>query len=460
MRRKLTDFVGVLVLIVIVVCSVGAVSDLLENKESDRRYASFFTEEQAVDVLLIGSSHIRHGVFPMELWRTRGIAAYNLAGNGCTIPSAYWVLVNALDYRVPEVVVMDVFDMWPGRIVSDRYGHVHDQFDAFPLSLHKAQMVLDLFRDPALTDRNGNSLYEKRWEFFWNLGEYHSRWASLGKEDFAGERAIEERSRVWKGAEPLSGVVERREHKYKKKGDGGLPVYDEQSRQYLEKMIDLCDDRGIRLILVNTGFDCSDEAKLFHDSVVDIAADNGVPYYDFTKEDFIDFGTDLNSTGHNTHVNFSGAEKMSERVGDILAEEGCLQDHRGDAAYEQWRADCEAFIAGKHEYLKEQEDLENYLMFLYDDDYRVMFDIREDSLLEEEKLKRLVENLGERVEAWSADEWDEVDWGAEALDSMALESEALDPETEDTADLIIAVYSKHDGKVVDVRSFKNLSVVP
>ena len=87
MRRKLTDFVGVLVLIVIVVCSVGAVSDLLENKESDRRYASFFTEEQAVDVLLIGSSHIRHGVFPMELWRTRGIAAYNLAGNGCTISS-------------------------------------------------------------------------------------------------------------------------------------------------------------------------------------------------------------------------------------------------------------------------------------------------------------------------------------------------------------------------------------
>ena len=450
MRRKLTGFVGVLVLIVMVVCSVGAVSNLLENKESDWRYASFFKEEQAVDVLLIGSSHIRHGVFPMELWRTRGIAAYNLAGNGCTIPSAYWVLVNALDYQVPAVVVMDVFDMWPGRIVSDRYGQVHEQFDAFPLSVHKAQMVLDLFRDPMLTDRNGNNLYEKRWEFFWNLGEYHSRWASLGKDDFAGERAIAEKSRVWKGAMPLSGVVERKEHKYKEMGDGSgaaeageQPVYDEQSREYLEKIIDLCDDRGIRLILVNTGFDCSDEAKLFHDSVVDIAADKGVPYYDFTKEDFIDFGTDLNSTGHNTHVNFSGAEKMSERVGDILAEAGSLQDHRGEAAYEQWRADCEAFIAGKHEYLKEQEDLENYLMFLYDDDYRVLFDVREDSLLGAEKAKRLVANLGERVEAWTADDWDEVDWGAEALD--------LEPS--DTADLIIAVYSKHDGKVVDVRDF-------
>ena len=455
MRRKLTGFVGVLVLIVMVVCSVGAVSNLLENKESDWRYASFFKEEQAVDVLLIGSSHIRHGVFPMELWRTRGIAAYNLAGNGCTIPSAYWVLVNALDYQVPAVVVMDVFDMWPGRIVSDRYGQVHEQFDAFPLSVHKAQMVLDLFRDPMLTDRNGNNLYEKRWEFFWNLGEYHSRWASLGKDDFAGERTIAEKSRVWKGAMPLSGVVERKEHTYKKSGAGEQPVYDEQSKEYLEKIIDLCDDRGIRLILVNTGFDCSDEAKLFHDSVVDIAADQGIPYYDFTKEDFIDFGTDLNSTGHNTHVNFSGAEKMSERVGSILAKEGNLQDHRGDAAYEQWRADCEAFIAGKHEYLKEQEDLENYLMFLYDDDYRVMFDVREDSLLEEEKVKRLTDNLGERIEAWSAEEWDEVDWGAEALDS-----EALDSEPADDADLIIAVYSKHDGKVVDVRSFKNLSVVP
>ena len=136
---------------------------------------------------------------------------------------------------------------------------------------------------------------------------------------------------------------------------------------------------------------------------------------------------------------------MSERVGDILAEAGSLQDHRGEAAYEQWRADCEAFIAGKHEYLKEQEDLENYLMFLYDDDYRVLFDVREDSLLGAEKAKLLVANLGERVEAWTADDWDEVDWGAEALD--------LEPS--DDADLIIAVYSKHDGKVVDVRGFKN-----
>lgn len=56
---------------------------------------------------------------------------------------------------------------------------------------------------------------------------------------------------------------------------------------------------------------------------------------------------------------------------------------------------------------------------------------------------RLVANLGERVEAWTADDWDEVDWGAEALD--------LEPS--DDADLIIAVYSKHDGKVVDVRGF-------
>lgn len=185
----------------------------------------------------------------MELWKTRGISAYNLAGNGGTIPSSYWVLVNALDYRVPEAVVMDVFDMWPGRIVSDRYGQVHEQFDAFPLSVHKAQTVLDLFRDPSLTDRAGNNLHEKRWEFFWNLGEYHSRWSSLGKDDFAGERAISESSRVWKGAMPLSGVVDRKKHVYKENGAsadsaGGseadsqaekAPVYDEQSKAYLER---------------------------------------------------------------------------------------------------------------------------------------------------------------------------------------------------------------------------------
>ena len=453
MRKKLTQMIGGFVLIIIIVISVAGASDLLENKESDYRYASFFTEKQPVDVLLIGSSHVRHGIFPMELWKTRGISAYNLAGNGGTIPSSYWVLVNALDYRVPEAVVMDVFDMWPGRIVSDRYGQVHEQFDAFPLSVHKAQTVLDLFRDPSLTDRAGNNLHEKRWEFFWNLGEYHSRWSSLGKDDFAGERAISESSRVWKGAMPLSGVVDRKKHVYKENGasadsaggseadsqDGKALVYDEQSKVYLEKIIKLCKDRDIRLILINTGYDCSDEAKLFHDSVGGIADSYGVPYYDFTGEDIIDFDTDLNSTGHNTHVNFSGAQKMTERVGNILAENCKLKDHRDDAAYEKWRSDCEAYIADKHNYLREQEDLENYLMFLYDDDYQVMFDVRDPSVLEEGRVRKLIGNLGDRVVSLDAhaEEWD---WDEEV-------------KTDDPPKLIIGVYSRHDGELVDVRGF-------
>ena len=453
MRKKLSDMIGVFILIIIIVISAAGVSNLLENKESDYRYASFFTEKQSVDVILIGSSHIRYGIFPMELWKTRGISAYNLAANGATIPCSYWALVNALDYRVPEAVVMDVFDMWPGRIVSDRCGQVHEQFDAFPLSVHKAQMILDLFKDPSLTDRYGNNLYEKRWELFWNLGEYHSRWSSLEKDDFAGERAISESSRVWKGAMPLDRVVDRKEQVYKETdaasdSTGGTGtdsqagkalVYDEQSKVYLEKIIKLCKDRDIRLILINTGYDCSDEAKLFHDSVGGIADSYGVPYYDFTNEDIINFDTDLNSTGHNTHVNFSGAQKMTERVGNILEENCKLQDHREDAEYEKWRSDCEAYIADKHKYLREQEDLENYLMFLYDDDYQIMFDVRDPSVLEEEKVRKLIENLGNRVESFEAhaEEWD---WDAEE-------------KTDDSQKLIIGVYSRHDGQLVDVRGF-------
>ena len=89
--------------------------------------------------------------------------------------------------------------------------------------------------------------------------------------------------------------------------------------------------------------------------------------------------------------------------------------------------------------MREQEDLENYLMFLYDDDYQIMFDVRDPSVLEEEKVRKLIENLGNRVESFEAhaEEWD---WDAEE-------------KTDDSQKLIIGVYSRHDGQLVDVRGF-------
>jgi hypothetical protein len=51
----------------------------------------FLVEGNDIDVVMLGSSHVRCGIFAMELWNDYGISLYNLASNGRTIPVCYWI---------------------------------------------------------------------------------------------------------------------------------------------------------------------------------------------------------------------------------------------------------------------------------------------------------------------------------------------------------------------------------
>ncbi len=389
---NLKKAVSTVIVSVLIIVSIHRVSDFLQLKDSDNRYSSYLTEDASIDVLFLGSSHVRHGFFPMELWNDYGISSFNLAANGSTISVSYWTLVNALDYQEIKLVVMDVFDMWPGRICSDTWGQVHIALDFFPISVNKCRMVKDLFDDPELTDAKGVNLHEKRWEILWDIGEYHTRWTNLVKDDFATQSELEKNSAIWKGAAPLIQVVDRNKMVYQESVDG--LEYDEISREYLLRMIRLCTEENIELVLINTGYDCNAEAKIFADSVYDIAAQFDIPYLDFTQKEIINFNTDLQTTGHNTHVNFSGAEKFTSYIGKYLSENYSLIDHRNDEAYSSWRMDYQLYTDSKETYLTTQSDLTYYLMFLADNDYQIVIEIREPSILYENRNQAMLENLG------------------------------------------------------------------
>ena len=484
MNTVLKRIISCIILICILFCSITRVSRFLQLKESDNRYSSFFVEKQPIDVLFLGSSHVRHGFYPMELWADYGISSYNLAANGSTLPVSYWTLVNALDYKKPEVVVLDVFDMWPGRVCSESWGQVHAQFDAFPLSIHKFQMILDLFNDEDMTDGNGVNIYEKRWELLFDLGEYHTRWTELTEDDFDDNSQVVLNSEIWKGPTPLIAVVDRDEHIYSENIKG--LKYDDLSKEYLKKTIDLCKKEEIKLILINTGYDCSDESKLFADSVDQIAKDNEIEYIDFTKEDIIDFNTDLYSTGHNTHVNSSGAQKFTQYIGEKLLVGYNLTDHREDSLYQKWWSDYDKYLNSKHDYLVAQEDIINYLMLLKDDDYKVLIEVRDGNILENKKLTNMLGNLGIKftdnssnlicvnVESgecnllsntyMSGDSWETIFGNLtyfsndEGLYGIYLDDEELYTANtlEDDSQIKICVYSKSSGSWIDIKSFAGL----
>ena len=381
--------ISVIAVVAITLFMISKISFLLENKTSYKNYASFFTKDEDYDVFFVGSSHVRYGFYPMELWKDYGITSYNLAGDASTFPVDYWVLKQALHYHVPKVVVLDVYDCAPNAIVY-RWEHVHDSTGAFPVSFDKIRMVRDLARNPEWTDSFGEPTSEK-WDMVFKLAEYHERWSKIGPTDFDSYETIKEQSEVRKGAKPLTEIEKRVERIYPEVIDA---KYDETSKEYLEKIIELCNQNGCKVLLVNTGYDCNEEAKLFADSVPEIAKQYGLEYIDFTQMDLIDFACDLQTSGDNTHVNASGGIKFTRYIGDVLSNRYQAQNHHDDPNCEKWNSDYQRYVSYIVQTLKDIDSFDEYLELLYGTDYEITIDIYDAEIMNEDFNAPVMNNLG------------------------------------------------------------------
>ena len=109
---------------------------------------------------------------------------------------------------------------------------------------------------------------------------------------------------------------------------------------YLQKMTDLCKEKGVELILMKAPSLYPYWYEEYDAQIADFAKENGLAYYDFTKvteEIGLDFQTDTYDSG--LHLNHGGAVKLSGYFADILAEKHGMEDHREDpeiaALYEE-----------------------------------------------------------------------------------------------------------------------------
>ena len=71
-----------------------------------------------------------------------------------------------------------------------------------------------------------------------------------------------------------------------------------------------------------------------------------MPYVDFNMADQnpgIDWTTDTADGG--THLNWLGAQKVTEALGNYLLTHYDLEDHRGQDGYESWDGDAQTYRA-------------------------------------------------------------------------------------------------------------------
>ena len=333
---KLKTFIHIIFLFVIIGVLLSTSGVITKRKESDRKYADYKDNAQNIDVLFLGSSHMLNAINPAQVFGQTGISSYNMAKHGGMIPESYWTYKLACQYCNPKCVVIDLWsldrdykylDKMDGTKddseIRNSVSLLHSNMDSWPLSKTKIQAVCDLL-----------SSSDARIEFLFPFSLYHSRWSTIGKDDFILDNSKSDSDQYVLGSEARSEIL-LNHNTYEPEEKNVTLAEETVSTLYLRKLIEECQAEGTEVILtfmpmansspqdfqaVNYGKEMADEYGL-----------DFINLLDHSNQNIVDYESDMSDE---THVNELGMYKLSQYIGQILSERDYLTDHRGQAGYE------------------------------------------------------------------------------------------------------------------------------
>ena len=207
-----------------------------------------------------------------------------------------------------------------------------------------------------------------------------------------------------------------------------------------------CESRGIEVLLINLPYPASENNRRVANRLYDIAEEYGVGYINFLNMDVVDYDTDMNDKG--SHLNPSGARKVTDYLGEYITEHYDITDKRLDAAYSSWYEDYEEYKDLKVSNMNSQTDADCYIMLMYDKNYDVRIEIGDIDFFEDEYYCRLFENIGIDVEMLTEDVTEIV------VEAAGEKVEYLEGEENTDAGISFTVTDRDTGEVVSQKSFE------
>lgn len=371
---------GLILTLVLLILSLGYLGRLTIQKDATPRYVDFYERPEAYDVLFFGTSHVRNGIMPLELWEDYGLTGYNFGTSGASILTSYWGMINALDRAQPKLIVLDCCRIGQETKDNPRADmhalSLHDMFDPVPFSLNKVRAIFDLCKD---TEQEGNEL-----EYLYPFSIYHSRWNQLTENDFS-PRVLHTN-----GAEQMTSFeapapMEPTEDKAQlSDAFPGVP--------YLKRFIEHCQSQGIEVLLTYLPYPAPYEDLAAANAVEDIAQAYGVHYLNFYKADVVDY--DIDMADASSHLNLYGAKKVTRYLGDFIAENYDLPDRREDPAYSWMNELLAGYRAYENDFLNSQVYLHCYLPLLRNESWASLILLKEESpVYNDEAMLKVIEGI-------------------------------------------------------------------
>lgn len=331
MKKTVRWLAAAVVFVAIGLILFGNLSQVLRRKgggAADMVHSFYEIEENTLDVLCMGSSHGYSAFQPNTLWEEFGLTSYVLCSQRQTAMTTYYLLQEALQYQNPKVLFLETYYFFfSGKYTDD--AALRLAFDGIRYGEAKQHMMEDVLQELSWKDKLS---------YYIPFLKYHSRWSELNANDFHSKSYL-------KGSIFDFEVYPIEEPELPTEGRE-LP---ETTREYFEKIVELCDENGIELVLFTAPYSYSGDGydSYMNKQKISVAlekemADRGIPYLYLqkTNEAGIDYAADFRDYAH---LNTYGAMKVTRSLGNYLEENFDLPDHRGDEAYVSWQEDYEEF---------------------------------------------------------------------------------------------------------------------
>lgn len=323
-----------LLLILLIISCLNSILILKTNHRGKLLEGLYEHGGNAYDVVLMGGSHMNGGIDPNVLWRNYGITSFNYATGGQSIDVTYYMLKEVLKNHTNPVVVVDAGYLAQSAEYGED-GYISNALDNMKFSMNKLDAIM-------------NCTPPDDWlSYLFPFFKYHYRWDQLTENDINYSSAKVYYAKGFGAGTNRYGADDSTANQTFKTITGRIPL-PPKALDYLNKIIDLCRDKNLKLILLNTPFDYNEEngssrwvqqqAEMYN-TVSDIAKENNIAfinYNDKMDEIGLDFKNDMNNMGH---LNIWGAYKVSMDFGNYLKSNYSLADRRNDVSYKEWDED-------------------------------------------------------------------------------------------------------------------------
>ena len=342
MKKKLRKIVPTVAVVVLALALLQELlmpkymTDIIEGAMIEEYYDS----EKNHDVIFLGDCEVYENFSPCRLWEKYGISSYIRGSAQQLIWQSYYLLEDTLQYETPEVVVFNIMSLMHEGPENEAYNRM--TIDGMRWSSSKWNSI-----QASMTED------ENAWEYVFPILRYHTRWNELTKDDFTylfrRDRVTFEGYYMRVDIRPVTSLPEP-----KVLADYTFADY---PMEYLDKMRELCDEKGIELVFVKAPSLWPHWYDEWEEQVDAYAKKYDITYYNFlelAEEINIDYSTDTYDAG--MHMNLYGAEKMSDYLGEKLVGEHGVTVRTSEEDYVKiWEPKVEQYYKAIEEAKKAEE---------------------------------------------------------------------------------------------------------